>query len=176
MLKVVLGYFLRNYRRKPHTASRRCRDCSRHEAVFARRDGGMYAKENAMRFKYTILFVEDVTRSIEFFERAFGLSRRMIHESGDYGELDTGATTLSFSSLRLMTQLGKTPGKADPSSPVFEIAFETDDVAAALEKARAAGATVVQEVRAEPWGQTTAYVTGGDGYLIEICSPVGGAS
>ncbi len=129
-----------------------------------------------MRFKYTILYVEDVTKSIAFFERAFGLERGMIHESGDYGELNTGGTTLAFSSQRLMKELGKSPGKADPAAPVFEIAFETDDVAASLEKARSAGAKVVQETRQEPWGQTTAYVVDDNGYLIEICSPVYGAS
>lgn len=130
----------------------------------------------AVRFKYAILYVDDVVASIAFFERAFGLVRRMVHESGDYAELDTGATTLSFSSRRLMTRLGKAPGRPDPTAPVFEIAFEVEDVAASLEKARSAGARVMQEVREEPWGQTTAYVLDGDGYLIEICSPVAGAS
>jgi catechol 2,3-dioxygenase-like lactoylglutathione lyase family enzyme len=129
-----------------------------------------------MQLKYAILYVDDVTRSIEFYEQVFGLERIMIHESGDYGELDTGATTLSFSSRRLMTDLGKSPGTPDPASPVFEIAFETQDVAAALEKARAAGASVVQEVREEAWGQTTAYIVDNSGYLVEICSPVHGAS
>lgn len=129
-----------------------------------------------MRLKYTILYVEDVTRSIEFYEQVFGLQRTMIHESGDYGELNTGGTTLSFSSRRLMTELGKSPGTPDPASPVFEIAFETHDVAATLEKARTAGATVVQEVREEVWGQTTAYAIDNSGYLVEICSPVHGAS
>lgn len=129
-----------------------------------------------MKLKYAILYVEDVTRSIEFYEQVFGLQRTMIHESGDYGELDTGATTLSFSSRRLMTDLGKSPGIPDPASPIFEIAFETDDVAAALEKARSVGATVVQEARDEAWGQTTAYVIDNSGYLVEICSPVYGAS
>jgi catechol 2,3-dioxygenase-like lactoylglutathione lyase family enzyme len=128
-----------------------------------------------MRLKYTILYVDDVNASLEFFEKAFGLKRKMIHETGVYGELDTGATLLSFSSKELMTQLGKSPGKPDPASPVFEIAFETDDVSSALERARDAGAKVVQEVREEPWGQTTAYVTDHNGYLIEICSPVSAA-
>ena len=129
-----------------------------------------------MHLKYAIFYVEDVARSIEFYEQVFGLKRTMIHESGDYGELDTGATTLSFSSRRLMTELGKSPGVPDPTSPIFEIAFETDDVPAALEKARSAGAKVVQEVREEEWGQTTAYVLDNNGYLVEICSPVQGTS
>ena len=128
-----------------------------------------------MRFKYTILYVEDVTRSIEFYERAFGLERKMIVEAGDYGELATGATTLAFSSHGLMTELGKNPGIADVKAPVFEIAFETDDVPGSLEKAKQAGATVIQDASEMPWGQTISYVSDLDGYLIEICSPVRGA-
>ena len=45
-----------------------------------------------MKLKYTILYVDDVAASLSLYERAFGLARRMLHESGDYGELDTGAT------------------------------------------------------------------------------------
>ena len=125
-----------------------------------------------MKLKYTILYVEDVPATLSFYERAFGLKRRMLHESGDYGELNTGDTSLSFSSLKLMTDLGKSPAKANLSAPTFEIAFETDAVGEALGRAIKAGATLVQEIREEPWGQTTSYVTDENGFLIEICSPV----
>ena len=125
-----------------------------------------------MKLRYTILYVEDVAASLDFYAAAFGIRRRMLHDSGDYGELDTGATTLSFSSRRLMTELGKSPGRADPTAPVFEIAFETGDVAAAHASAIAAGAENVQEPQDMPWGQTTAYVRDRDGFLVEICSPV----
>ncbi len=102
-----------------------------------------------MIFKYTILYVDSVRDTIEFFEKAFGCKRRMIHESADYGELDTGTTTLSFSSKKLMNQLGKSPGNANPQTPVFEIAFETENVSLALDNARKAGATVLQEAKEE---------------------------
>lgn len=125
-----------------------------------------------MKLKYTILYVEDVPETLSFYERAFGLRRKMLHESGDYGELDTGQTSLSFSSLKLMTDLGKSPAKANLGSPIFEIAFETDDVKVALDQAINAGAELVQDIREEPWGQTTAYVSDKNGFLIEICSPV----
>lgn len=96
----------------------------------------------------------------------------MLHESGDYGELDTGSTKLSFSSLKLMKELGKNPAKAKPNAPSFEIAFETDDVAAALAKAVSVGATLVQDAEEMPWGQTTAYITDNNGFLVEICTPI----
>jgi uncharacterized glyoxalase superfamily protein PhnB len=123
-------------------------------------------------FRYAILYVDDVAAALAFYERALGLERLFLHESGDYGELATGETKLAFSSKTLMKQLGKTPGSSDPKNPVFELAFETDDVPAALKKAVEAGATLFQDVREEPWGQTTSYVSDPFGYLIEICSPV----
>ncbi len=125
-----------------------------------------------MKLKYTILYVEDVPASLAFYEEAFGLTRGMLHESGDYGELATGNTKLAFSSLQLMRELGKSPGSAAEQRPSFELAFETEDVASALKLALAAGAKLVEEVEQMPWGQETCYVTDPDGFLVEICSPV----
>lgn len=128
-----------------------------------------------MKFKYTILYVQDVSQTLTFYEKAFGFERKMLHEGGDYGELDTGSTRLAFSSIELMNSLGKTPATASANSPVFELAFETDDVEEALGRALGAGATLVQAARDEPWGQTTSYVSDSNGFLIEICSPVSAA-
>lgn len=125
-----------------------------------------------MIFRYTILYVDDVPATLDFYERAFGLKRGFLHESGDYGEMTTGETKLAFSSTTLMRQLGKDPARPAPKAPVFELAFEADDVPAALTRALEAGATLLQPARDEPWGQTTAYVSDLNGYLVEICSAV----
>ncbi|SDW34722.1 VOC family protein [Litoreibacter albidus] len=125
-----------------------------------------------MIFRYTIFYVDDVPATLNFFEKAFGLERGFLHESGDYGELMTGETKLAFSSTALMRQLDKNPATPKASAPTFEIAFETENVKAALERAIEAGATLIQDVRDEPWGQTTSYVTDPNGYLVEICSAV----
>jgi len=127
-----------------------------------------------MKLKYAILYVENVAEALSFYEQAFGFERKFLHESGDYGELDTGMTSLSFSSLKLMEDSGKTPSRADHGAPTFEIAFETDNVKEALARSIDAGARLVQDIREEPWGQTTSYVADKDGFLIEICSPVKG--
>jgi lactoylglutathione lyase len=127
---------------------------------------------NDLTFKYTILYVKNVIETLTFFEAAFGFKQAMLHESGDYAELDTGNTTLSFSSIALMTTMGKNPGKVDSTSPTFELAFQTEDVAGALTKAIEAGATLVQNVEEMPWGQSTAYVTDNNGFLIELCTPI----
>lgn len=54
-----------------------------------------------MKLGYTIVYVPDVSESLGFFERAFGFKPRFVHESGTYGELDTGETTLAFASHSL---------------------------------------------------------------------------
>ena len=125
-----------------------------------------------MILRYTILYVDNVAATLDFYERAFALKRSFLHDSGVYGELSTGETRLAFSSTALMKQLGKEPGKPTPGAPVFEIASETEDVYAAFSRAVAAGAKPMQQVRDEPWGQTTSYVSDPNGYLVEICSPV----
>lgn len=55
----------------------------------------------------------------------------------------------------------------------FEIGLVTTDVAAAFKKAIAAGAVSVSEPKTKPWGQTVAYVRDLNGFLVEICSPIG---
>ena len=46
-----------------------------------------------------IFYVQDVTKTIEFYEKAFGIERSFIDPSGHYGQLETGATALGFASL-----------------------------------------------------------------------------
>ena len=60
-------------------------------------------KERTMKFAYTILYVTDVHRAVAFYEEAFGLEKRFIHESGQYAEMETGGTALSFVANELAT-------------------------------------------------------------------------
>lgn len=129
-----------------------------------------------MRFGYTIIYVPDVERAVAFYEQAFGLERRFVHESGSYGELETGGTALAFASHE---QAGSNlPGgftAIEPSAPPvgIEVGLVTDDVGAAYERAVAAGATPLTPPYLKPWGQTVSYVRDLNGVLVEICSPVG---
>jgi lactoylglutathione lyase len=126
-----------------------------------------------MIFRYTIFYVESVAATMQFYEQAFGLTKAFLHEAGDYGEMSTGQTKLAFSSRELMRSLGKNPSIADPKSPSFEIAFETDDVEASLNRAVKAGAILVMGPTRQPWGQTISYVSDINGYLVEICTAMG---
>lgn len=128
-----------------------------------------------MKLGYTIVYVPDVSASLAFFENAFGLKRKFLHESGTYGELDTGATTLSFAAHELGDM--NFPGghvHADKSlQPLgFEIALVTEQVSAAHARALLAGATELAAPKPKPWGQTVSYVRCPDGVLVELCSPI----
>jgi catechol 2,3-dioxygenase-like lactoylglutathione lyase family enzyme len=128
-----------------------------------------------MRFGYVIIYVSDLEATVVFYERAFGVARRFIHESG-YAEMETGATALAFASDRLGETNGMTyrANRLKDDAAGAEVAFVTDDVAGAYATAVAAGALAFKEPAQKPWGQTVAYVRDNNGFLVEICSPIAG--
>jgi hypothetical protein len=54
-----------------------------------------------IKYGYTIVYVSDVKTVLKLYENSFNLSCRFLHESGDYGELETGSTVLAFASYEL---------------------------------------------------------------------------
>lgn len=129
-----------------------------------------------MKLGYTIAYVADVAASLSFFEKAFGLQQRFLHESGDYGELETGATTLAFASLEMgeANFAGGVLAASDSERPLgMEIALLTDDVPAAHARALEAGARELKAPQVKPWGQTVSWVRCPAGILVELCTPVG---
>ncbi|ADP17318.1 glyoxalase/bleomycin resistance protein/dioxygenase superfamily protein 18 [Achromobacter xylosoxidans A8] len=130
-----------------------------------------------MKFGYTIIYVPDVAASLSFFEQAFGFARRFLHESQTYGELETGETTLSFAAHELGEANfhgGHVAASASAEPLGMEVAFVTDDVAAAHARALAAGAREMSAPAPKPWGQVVSYVRCPDGTLVELCTPVHG--
>jgi catechol 2,3-dioxygenase-like lactoylglutathione lyase family enzyme len=128
-----------------------------------------------MQFGYTIIYVPHVASSLTFFEQAFGLSRRFLHESGTYGELDTGTTTLAFADHTLgHTNFpgGHVAAHSSGKPLGVEIGLVTPDVPAAHEQAVRSGATELAPPATRPWGQTVSYVRCPDGTLVELCTPI----
>lgn len=128
-----------------------------------------------MKLGYVIAYVPNVSESLKFFSEAFGFEQKFLHESGTYGELSTGSTTLSFAAH----ELGETnfPGghvhaSASEKPLGMEISIVTADVAATHKKAVHLGAKELSPPSQKPWGQTVSYVRAPDGVLIEICTPV----
>jgi len=128
-----------------------------------------------IKFAYTILYVKDVKKTVEFYEKVFRLTTKFISEKLEYAEMITGETTLSFASIELAnSNLKNGFMPSDPSQKPFgiEIGFTTDNVEDLYLKAIEEGAIEVEPAKTKPWGQTVAYVRDHDGFLIEICSPM----
>ena len=131
-----------------------------------------------MNFAYTLVFVPDVAASLAFFDKAFGLATRFLHESGAYGEVETGAggTKLAFvdhATARDSVQHDYVAADTSPRPLGMEIGFTVADVQSAYERALAAGARGLAAPLVKPWGQTVAYVRCPDGTLVELCTAMG---
>ncbi len=128
-----------------------------------------------MKLGYTIVYVPDVAASLSFFSQAFGLEQRFLHESGMYGELNTGETTLAFASHELgdMNFPNGHVRASESETPLgMEIALVAEDVALAHARAIQQGAVELSPPASRPWGQVVSYVRAPDGTLIELCTPV----
>ncbi|WP_097302938.1 VOC family protein [Pseudomonas chlororaphis] len=128
-----------------------------------------------MKFAYSIFYVPDVSASLAFFDRAFGLPTRFLHESGTYGELETGATALAFAAHELgeMNFSGGHVKAHSSARPLgMEIGLVCADVHAAHQRALDAGASELSAPSEKPWGQTVSYVRCPDGLLVELCTAI----
>jgi lactoylglutathione lyase len=125
-----------------------------------------------VRFGYTILYVPDVRATIAFYDAAFGLTPRFLHESNLYAEMETGATTLAFAGEEMaeMNGLAIRPLRAGDLAQAVEIALICDDPQSSWDRAVAAGASPLSPPTAKPWGQIVGYVRDLNGGLVELCS------
>ena len=127
-----------------------------------------------MKFSYTIMYVPDVTKTLDFYKNAFDLHCSFLHESKQYGELDTGETKLAFASEALATSNGVHFAKLhkDQDAPAVEITLVCDDVYTAYDKACNAGCVSAVKPIKKPWGQMVAYVRDLNGVLVGLASPI----
>ena len=125
-----------------------------------------------MKLNYVIIYVDDVVKATLFYQNAFGLKTKFVHESNMYAEMETGETVLAFAHddmLKMNVGIEAHRGMKN----CFEIAFATDDVKGAFETALQNGAKELKKPDIKPWGQTVAYVQDIFGTIVEICTPMG---
>jgi lactoylglutathione lyase len=128
-----------------------------------------------LKFSYTILYVKDVTKTIVFYEKAFGFKKKFIAPNNEYGELDTGSTTLSFAKISLAKKnlpKGFIESSIKKKPFAIELGFTTDNVEKAVKTAVKAGAKIAIKPAPKAWGQIVGYVRDPNGFLIEICTPM----
>lgn len=128
-----------------------------------------------IKFGYTIVYVDDVEKCLKFFELSFGMKRKFLDDSGNYGELDTGTTTLAFATHTL-GQANLPTGYikvSDTNKPLgIEIALVTDNVEESHNIAIKFGAKSIKPAYKTSWGQTVSYLQTPSGILLELCSPI----
>jgi catechol 2,3-dioxygenase-like lactoylglutathione lyase family enzyme len=129
-----------------------------------------------LKFGYTIVYVEDVRATLDFYNRAFGLPTRFVTEDAQFGELETGATSLAFARhdvARDGLPSGYRPLNEDALPAGIEVGLICDDVGIAYERAVNAGAAALTPPARKPWGQIVAYVRAPEGTLVELCTAMG---
>lgn len=128
-----------------------------------------------MHLGYIIIYVEDVPTTTTFYEQAFGLKLRFIHESNQYAEMETGKTTLAFANEKfVMASHPFRPNRRKELAPGAEIAFVVENVEEQFKRAVDSGAMEVAKPAQKPWGQTVCYVRDNNGFLVEICNAING--
>lgn len=131
-----------------------------------------------MRLGFVVIYVEDVSKVLDFYKEAFDLDIRLKHEDNGvvlYGEMETEGAILGFSSHEMgQANLGGNYQRVDVKERPFgqEIVFVHEDVGSVYKKAVSHGAISISEPEQKPWGQTVAFIRSIEGTLIEICSPM----
>jgi len=128
-----------------------------------------------MKYAYTILYVEDVEKTMSFYENAFGFQNKFITPEHDYGELLSGETTIAFASHSLGNSNLKKGFKqlsTHEKPNGIEMAFTTENIEIDFKNALAAGAVEYESITQKSWGQKVGYLRDINGFLIEICTPI----
>lgn len=126
-----------------------------------------------MHLGYIILYVKDVPATVAFYEKAFSIKVRFIHESNQYAEMETGQTTLAFANEDFVTaQHPFRPNRPKELAAGAEIALVVDDVEKQFLHAIDSGAIEIHKPAQKPWGQIVSYVRDNNGFIVEICSAV----
>jgi lactoylglutathione lyase len=128
-----------------------------------------------MHLGYIIIYVRDVPTTVSFYEKAFGLKLRFMHESSQYAEMETGQTVLAFANEDFMMASHQfRPNRQKEQAAGAEIAFVVDNVEKQFKRAIDSGAVEILKPAQKPWGQIVSYVRDNNGFIVEICNAING--
>ncbi len=125
------------------------------------------------KFDMIGLFVTDLTKMVNFYRDAIGISIEWDGE-GPYAEFNHEGIRFAMYERKMLTQLlGKTPEYTKKVNGTFELAInvgEPENVDKEYEHIIQKGGEPVYGPRNEPWKMRSAMITDPDGNLIEIAS------
>ena len=126
-----------------------------------------------VKFGYTIYYVLDVIKTIEFFENSFGFKRKFVFEDNSYAELETGSTVLAFSLENNVRESFLDDVNFCSKKLIgCEIVLVCEDINKSFSDAILNGGIEVSKPEKKPWGQVVGYVKSPTGVLIELCTGV----
>jgi catechol 2,3-dioxygenase-like lactoylglutathione lyase family enzyme len=117
-----------------------------------------------MKYICTLIIVEDIARSREFYEKTLGCQVKL-----DFGQNVAFEGDFAIhlrSHYEGLTGKKSLPGDSRPNN--LELYFESAELEADYSKITASGAEMVHELREQPWGQRVFRFYDPDGHIIEI--------
>ena len=118
-----------------------------------------------------IFAVEDLSRSLDFYERVFGWPRNEWIDYSTYVELlppDGGALGL-FERDGFAATVGAAPAQfSNGLVPPAYLYVRVEDVRATVERIEAAGGRPLSSLSARPWGEQAAWFADPDGNVVAV--------
>jgi len=123
-----------------------------------------------VRFDLTTLLVEDVARTVAFYDAALGFAVRS--ERGEYVELVAGGARLAVYPRASFAALTDEPVRVGVSVTLGMHCDDRAEVDASFAHAVAHGARAVRAPAVTPWLRYAAFIADPDDHVIELSSPV----
>lgn len=135
------------------------------------------AENTSVALASTVLYVSDVAQVVAFYRQALGMEPRFYDEDIGFAELgDAGQIAVASHDAGAFMMPEAYPKSHDGRLACAELAFYTDDVQGAYDRAVAAGARSLAAPREMDWGQTVAYVEDPAGTILGFVTRLSEAS
>ena len=123
------------------------------------------------------VLVHDPDLALSFYGDTLGLEKRNDVARGDFRWITVGAASQPEVGIVLTNYLNGSPADIDALAGLLAkgalngVHFRTDDIDAAFERMRAAGAEIVQEPTDQPWGTRDFAVRDPSGNMVRVDQP-----
>lgn len=127
----------------------------------------------AVRLDIIILAVEDVERSVAFWQQAFGFVISVKVPVYVELEIPGGPRLGIYERSGFGKNIGQSPATPMPDRPQpTELYFRCEDLDEAIARLERAGAPVLSSRRPRDWGDEAAYFSDPDGNVVVVAQPL----
>ncbi|SIT03856.1 hypothetical protein SAMN05421786_104230 [Chryseobacterium ureilyticum] len=116
------------------------------------------------------IITKDIKQSVEFYEKATGLTAQWYTE--DFAEFTTDSITIAIGSTRTMKMFGVEQSTETKSHINTIIEFLVSNVDTEFERIKSLTKHIIQEPTTMPWGNRSLLFCDPDGNMINFFTPV----